>query len=149
MWEEYRLSPKELVTLSRYLGDHQEVLTGDSFFALTGQERQHLGLNTCGAARMTLSVAPTGDVYPCAFLCEPEFLAGSVREDTLANIFGHSQVMSRFRCLEVKACRGCERFDLCHGGCPAVAYFANQSLSEPDPECLVAAMNAWVEAGAG
>jgi len=149
VWEEYRLNPEGLVALSFYLDGHREVLTGDSFFALAGKERRQLGLNTCGAARMTLSVSPTGDVYPCAFLCEPEFLAGNVRQASLVDIFRCSPVLRGFRRLDVEACQSCERFELCHGGCPAVAYFTDRSLAQPDPECLVSAMDAWTDVEAG
>jgi radical SAM protein with 4Fe4S-binding SPASM domain len=48
-------------------------------------------------------------------------------------------VFERLRELEVESCRTCDRFSVCHGGCPAVAYFLTDSLGLPDPECLRAA----------
>jgi mycofactocin biosynthetic radical S-adenosylmethionine protein MftC len=147
VWEDYRLEPSQLVELSGYLGARKEVLTGDSFFALTGEERRRLGLSMCGAARMTCSVSPTGDVYPCAFLSDPEFLAGNVTTERLGDIFLRSPVMEAFRSLKVEVCAGCRRFDLCHGGCPAVAYFASESIDQPDPECLIAALGSWTGSG--
>ena len=82
-WEDYRLTRDQLLALSSFLGDHPEILTGDSFFSLTPESRRTLGLNMCGAAKMTCAVAPDGGVYPCAFLCDPAFLAGNVTLEPL------------------------------------------------------------------
>jgi len=139
-WEDYRLTRDQLVELSAFLGDHPEILTGDSFFALTPDSRRALGLNMCGAAKMTCAVAPDGRVYPCAFLCHPDFLAGNVTAEPFAAIFRSSPVLERFRELEVDTCRTCDRFSVCHGGCPAVACFLTESLDRPDPECLRAVL---------
>ncbi len=135
-WEDYRLTREQLLELSGFLGDHPEILTGDSFFALAPESRRHLGLNMCGAGKMTCAVAPDGGVYPCAFLCDPEFLAGNVTDQPLSRIFAGSPVLESFRELVVESCRECDRFDDCHGGCPAVGYFLGESTGLPDPECL-------------
>lgn len=141
VWEEFRLRPEQLRELSSFLGKHPEILTGDSFFALTPAGRRNLGLDMCGAGKMTCAITPAGDVYPCAFLCAPGFWAGSVRTQSFAEIFHTSAVLERFRQLEVQSCRSCGRFSVCHGGCPAVAYFLTDSLDFPDPECLRAAVS--------
>ncbi len=135
-WEDYRLTREQLAELSAFLGEHTEILTGDSFFALTPDSRRDLGLNMCGAAKMTCAVAPDGSVYPCAFLADPAFLSGNVTATPLWDIFRKSPVFQRFRDLEVEACKGCDRFSICHGGCPAVGYFLTESMGLPDPECL-------------
>ena len=86
---------------------------------------------------MTCAISPDGSVYPCAFLCDPAFLAGNVMADPLSAIFVDSApVLERFRELEVGSCRGCDRFSACHGGCPAIGYFLTRSIDQPDPECL-------------
>jgi [mycofactocin precursor peptide]-tyrosine decarboxylase / 3-amino-5-[(4-hydroxyphenyl)methyl]-4,4-dimethylpyrrolidin-2-one synthase len=136
IWEDYRLTRDQLSALSTFLGEHPEILTGDSFFALTPESRRNLGMSMCGAAKMTCAVAPDGSVYPCAFLCDPAFLAGNVAVESLGDIFSSSPVFRRFRGLEVESCRGCDRFSVCHGGCPAVGYFLTESMGLPDPECL-------------
>ncbi len=142
-WEDYRLTREQLAELSAFLGDHPEILTGDSFFALTPDSRRDLGLNMCGAAKMTCAVAPDGSVYPCAFLSDPAFLAGNVTRELarrhLRVVAGRSSVSAT---LEVEACRGCDRFSVCHGGCPAVGYFLTESMGLPDPECLRAVVPA-------
>ena len=141
-WDDYRPTKKQLAELSAFLGGHPEILTGDSFFALTPDSRRNLGLNMCGAAKMTCAVAPDGSVYPCAFLSDPAFLAGNVTRKRLGDIFASSAPFERFRALEVEACRGCDRFSICHGGCPAVGYFLTEAMGLPDPECLRAVVPA-------
>ena len=135
-WDEYRLSREQLLELSVFLGDHREIATGDSFFALAPDSRRELGLHMCGAAKMTCAIAPDGSVYPCAFLCDPAFLAGNVTVDPLSAIFDNAPVLEAFRDLEVESCRGCDRFSVCHGGCPAIGYFLTHAVGSPDPECL-------------
>ena len=136
VWKKYQLTQEQILELSQYLSRYKDVLTGDSFFSITADDRKDLGLNMCGAAKMTCSVTPDGNVYPCAFLQEPDFYAGNVMEQSLGNIWHQSIVFNSFRDLEVKSCEACSRFDICHGGCPAVAYFLRKELNCSDPECI-------------
>jgi mycofactocin biosynthetic radical S-adenosylmethionine protein MftC len=136
VWQEFRLDNSQLAWLSEFLSAHHDVLTGDSFFSITKEDRRELGLNICGAARMTCSVLPDGSVYPCAFLCDERFRGGNITRESLRNIWLHSSVFNAMRTIRVEACENCERFSLCHGGCPAVAYFFAKSLNHPDPECI-------------
>lgn len=136
VWETYRLTKAQLLELSAFLGENPDVLTGDSFFALVPENRRALGLNRCGAAKMTMSIAPDGSVYPCAFLCDPAFLAGNVTETSTVSIFRDSEVFNRLRETDVESCENCTRFSVCNGGCPAVAYFVARSPGAADPECL-------------
>jgi mycofactocin biosynthetic radical S-adenosylmethionine protein MftC len=143
-WDDYRLTGAQLLELSEFLGEHAEILTGDSFFSLAPESRRHLGLTMCGAARMTMAVAPDGRVYPCAFLTDPAFLAGNAAVESPVAIFLESEVFARLRANDSAACSGCSRISLCHGGCPAVAYFVAKSLDAGDPECLMSALAAGV-----
>jgi mycofactocin radical SAM maturase len=143
-WEDYRLTRAQLVELSEFLGEYTEILTGDSFFSLTPESRRRMGLTMCGAARMTMAIAPDGSVYPCAFLTGPAFLAGDAAVDSPVAVFRESEVFARLRANDNAACSGCSRFSLCHGGCPAVAWFVARTLDAGDPECLMAALGAGV-----
>lgn len=136
-WEELAPSKEQLEYFADWLQQDPAVLTGDSFFSLTSERRRRLGLDLCGAAKMTCCLAPDGALYPCAFLQEPEFQAGHIRDQGLDQIWRHSRVLQNFRKLEVHSCHGCFRFDACRGGCPAVAYHIHQDLNQPDPECLM------------
>jgi mycofactocin radical SAM maturase len=135
-WQALRLSREQLQELSLFLGGRPDILTADSFFAIASGDRRSLGMNRCGAARMTCSIAPDGSVYPCAFLQDDIFLAGNVTRQSLASIWQESSAFRMMRSLHSQSCERCRRFDLCHGGCPAVAYFLTKSLNHPDPECM-------------
>ena len=135
-WEELRPNPRQLLDFSDWLAKSGEVRTGDSFFSLTSQERQGLGLNLCGACKLTCCVGPTGKVYPCAFLQSDRFEAGDLRNNTFKEIWDHSDMFASFRQLRIHSCEDCQRFDQCHGGCPAVAYHVKEDIEGGDPECL-------------
>jgi mycofactocin radical SAM maturase len=135
-WEALRPSPAQLLAFSDWLAQSGDVRTGDSFFSLTSQERQGLGLNLCGAAKLTCCVGPTGNMYPCAFLQTDRFKAGSLRESSFQEIWDSSAIYESFRSLRIHSCEECQRFDSCHGGCPAVAWHLKNDLNGGDPECL-------------
>jgi mycofactocin radical SAM maturase len=135
-WESLRPTPSQLLEFSAWLEQSGDVRTGDSFFSLTSQERQGLGLNLCGAAKLTCCVGPTGNMYPCAFLQTDRFKAGSLRDNTFQEIWDSSEIYESFRNLRIHSCEECTRFDQCHGGCPAVAWHLKNDLNGGDPECL-------------
>jgi len=135
-WQSLKPSAEQLLGFSDWLAQSGEVRTGDSFFSLTSQERQGLGLNLCGAAKLTCCVGPTGNMYPCAFLQTERFKAGSLRESSFQEIWDSSEIYESFRNLRIHSCEECQRFDQCHGGCPAVAWHLKNDISEGDPECL-------------
>jgi mycofactocin radical SAM maturase len=135
-WERFRPTASQLLGFSHWLAETGDVRTGDSFFSLTSQQRQGLGLNLCGAAKLTCCVGPEGDVYPCAFLQLPDFSAGSLRETSFQSIWDRAPVFESLRRLRIRSCEDCRRFDQCHGGCPAAAYHLGQRVDGGDPECL-------------
>ncbi len=133
-----RLAPEkdQLEAFAEWLKSHDMIRTGDSFFSLTSESRRRQGLDMCGAAKMTCCLSPKGDVFPCAFLQEPEFLVGNIRQSSLGDLWREAPIFKEFRGLEVRSCEWCFRFESCRGGCPAVAYHTYRDLSLPDPECL-------------
>jgi mycofactocin biosynthetic radical S-adenosylmethionine protein MftC len=139
--EELAPTMQQLESFAEWLQRDSQVLTGDSFFSLTSEKRRRMGMDMCGAAKMTCCLSPDGSVYPCAFLQEKDFLAGNIRETSLEELWHHSRVFQSLRMLEVRSCEACFRFDSCRGGCPAVAYYHLGDPSLPDPECLVACVS--------
>jgi mycofactocin radical SAM maturase len=136
-WGKLKLNSSQLRELSEWLSQDPSILTGDSFFSISGEDRRELGLNMCGACKLTCCIEPCGLVYPCAFLQENEFCAGNLRETSLQEIWDSAPVFQYFRKLEPVSCRRCPRFNMCRGGCPAIAYFIKKDLNSPDPECLI------------
>jgi mycofactocin radical SAM maturase len=146
-WEELRPTPAQLLAFSAWLAENENIRTGDSFFSLTSQERQGLGLNLCGAAKLTCCVSPDGMVYPCAFLQSDRFEAGDLRRNSFKEIWDHSEIFKSFRGLRIHSCEDCQRFDQCHGGCPAVAYHLKDDIQGGDPECLERCVTSIADAG--
>jgi mycofactocin radical SAM maturase len=140
-WRDLRPSPAQLLEFSAWLGQNGRVRTGDSFFSLTAQERQGLGLNLCGAAKLTACLGPQGNLYPCAFLQRPEFVAGSLRTASFRELWEQAPIYRSFRALRIHSCEDCQRYDQCHGGCPAVAYHLGRGLDGADPECLMSCVS--------
>jgi mycofactocin radical SAM maturase len=156
-WETLKLNSSQLQELSTWLSRDPSILTGDSFFSIAPDARRQLGLDMCGACKMTCCIDPSGNVFPCAFLQEMPFCGGNLREKPsrhsreacpvpqygggnpggrFKEIWDNSPAFQRFRKLEPTACRACPRFEKCRGGCPAVAYFLTRDLNASDPECL-------------
>ncbi len=135
-WAALNVSAKQMLAFSDWLSRHLGVSTGDSFFSVSTEERRSLGLNMCGACKLTCCISPEGGVYPCAFLQEEDFRAGTLPQEAFAEIWHQSPVFKSFRELEIKSCESCHRFDLCHGGCPAIAYHTQRKMGVADPGCL-------------
>ncbi len=135
-WSALNVSADQMLAFSEWLDRHLGVSTGDSFFSVSTEERRALGLNMCGACKLTCCIAPDGGIYPCAFLQESDFRAGTLPDDAFYDIWHYSNVFQSFRELEIKSCESCHRFDLCHGGCPAIAYHTQRKLGVADPGCL-------------
>ncbi|MDJ0667670.1 MAG: mycofactocin radical SAM maturase [Desulfobacterales bacterium] len=135
-WSQLNVSAEQMLAFSDWLSRHLGVSTGDSFFSVSTEERRSLGLNMCGACKLTCCISPEGGVYPCAFLQEDDFRAGTLPQEVFAEIWHQSPVFKSFRELEIKSCESCHRFDLCHGGCPAIAYHTQRKMGVADPGCL-------------
>jgi mycofactocin biosynthetic radical S-adenosylmethionine protein MftC len=149
-WETLKLNPAQLREIAAWLESDLSILTGDSFFSISQDGRRKMGLDMCGACKMTACIDPIGNVFPCAFLQDMPFCGGNLKETTnrhsrtsgnpggrFKDIWDNAPAFLRFRNLEPSACRTCPRFATCRGGCPAVAYFTTRDLNTADPECLV------------
>jgi mycofactocin radical SAM maturase len=114
------------------------VLTGDSFFHLSGFGEALLGLNLCGAGRVVCLVDPVGDVYACPFAIHDEFRAGNVRSaGGFAGVWRDAELFAQLRRPQGGgACTSCAAFDACRGGCMAAKFFTGLPLDGPDPECV-------------
>jgi uncharacterized protein len=73
---------------------------------------------TCGSAMV---LEHNGDLYACDHFVQPAFRLGNILETPLAELAGSEQ-QRRFgldkRDVLPRACRDCEVYFVCHGGCP-------------------------------
>ncbi|MDT4963649.1 MAG: [mycofactocin precursor peptide]-tyrosine decarboxylase [Pseudonocardiales bacterium] len=116
----------------------EQVLTGDSFFHLSGYGEALPGLNLCGAGRVVCLIDPVGDVYACPFAIHDNFLAGNVRDaGGFTTVWRESELFTDLRRPQSGgACTSCSAFDSCRGGCMAAKFFTGLPLDGPDPECV-------------
>ena len=139
VWDELHLRPGQQRELYDWLVAHgADVLTGDSFFHLSGYGGALPGLNLCGAGRVVCLIDPVGDVYACPFAIHENFLAGNVRRPGgFEMVWRESPLFADLRQPQTGgACRSCGSFDSCRGGCMAAKFFTGLPLDGPDPECV-------------
>jgi mycofactocin biosynthetic radical S-adenosylmethionine protein MftC len=139
VWDELRPTAGQQRELYDWLVAHgSDVLTGDSFFHLSGFGSALPGLNLCGAGRVVCLIDPVGDVYACPFAIHPSFLAGNVRDPGgFAGVWQDSELFARLRRPQTGgACESCSAYGSCRGGCMAAKFFTGLPLDGPDPECV-------------
>lgn len=139
VWSELHPTAEQQRTLYAWLlANGENVLTGDSFFHLSGYGEPLPGLNLCGAGTVVCLIDPVGDVYACPFTIHEDFLAGNLRDvGGFAPIWRESSLFARLR--EPRsggACASCSAYDSCRGGCMASKFFTGLPLDGPDPECV-------------
>jgi len=88
-------------------------------------------ITACGAGFEYGAVTPDGDIFACHRLAGVEqFRMGTINDTDfdrdLAEKMSHNNVEN------MEKCRTCWAKYFCSGGCPATAYFASGSISEPD-----------------
>lgn len=89
----------------------------------------------CLAGRHYLCIDSNGDVYPCAHLKHPEFLAGNVCASSLGRIWASSPVFEAWRRSRLTGhCGDCQLARAC-GGCRALAYHDHGDPMAQDEDC--------------
>ena len=141
VWDELHPTAAQQVELYDWLVARGEgVLTGDSFFHLSGLGRPGAlaGLNLCGAGRVVCLIDPVGDVYACPFAIHDRFLAGNIlRDGGFDSVWQNAPLFLELREPQsAGACSSCEHYDGCRGGCMAAKFFTGLPLDGPDPECV-------------
>ena len=139
VWADLHPTPEQQREVYQWLVAHGEgVLTGDSFFHLSGLGDPLPGLNLCGAGRVVCLIDPIGDVYACPFAIHEQFLAGNVRSlGGFKTVWRDSELFASLRKPDGGGtCSSCSMFDACRGGCMAAKFFTGLPLDGPDPECV-------------
>ena len=90
----------------------------------------------CGSGLSTLFLDSNGDLYPCMnTLYQDAFLCGNIRRQPFGEIWEHSPVYSKLRCLNIpdanEKCRKCEVRYLCAGYCRGLTYAVTGDLHAP------------------
>jgi radical SAM protein with 4Fe4S-binding SPASM domain len=94
------------------------------------KEGQYSG---CIASSRVFFISAEGDLYPCGYL---PVKAGSIREDSIENIWKHSPVFMNLRQNDLKGhCSLCSIKNRCKG-CRARAYSKTGDYMSEDPTCI-------------
>src|SRR6266700_6718845 len=90
-----------------------------------------------GWGRRQLTVVPNGDVLPCPTAHALPLPRASVREHSLAWIWGQSPLFQRFRGTDwmPEPCRSCGRRELDFGGCRCQTFLLTGDAARTDPVC--------------
>jgi len=105
----------------------QMIVSADSEFELS--------LNRfCTAGRSVITVRSDGGVVPCSFLRSREYILGSVKTESLVDIWCGQAIREfrRSRGVIDEGCRNCRLFDSCGGGCRASRTYATQAIYCPN-----------------
>ncbi|KMY66595.1 hypothetical protein AAU61_15795 [Desulfocarbo indianensis] len=104
------------------------------------QELSNPEIRYCRAGRAKVTIDANGDVYPCHFLIYPEFKLGSLRQESLADIWTSPRMaFIRDPRSPQAECHRCDRGRWCGKKCMGLAYAYYRDLDRADPNCLYAA----------
>lgn len=97
---------------------------------LTEEEQNQLHSAGCPAGHTLISIAPNGDMYPCAALTNDKYKVGNILKDDPKELWYKSETLKRLRNIKNEVsgkCSKCAKLDVCRGGCRGIA----DSLNEP------------------
>jgi uncharacterized protein len=111
-----------------YVRDFEDILIK----IITGTAPNCVYNGKCGGY---IVVEYNGDVYPCDFFVEPEWLLGNIMETSLEEISSNLKFKEfKERRKLQEPCHGCKWVDYCHGGCQKTMlngrYYFCESLKE-------------------
>jgi len=135
-WRELTPSKEQYRNLYQWLVRHPDVTTGDSFFFLSVLGESLPGLNYCGAGKLTCSVDPQGDIYPCPFTIDPSLIVGNIREKPLSRWWTESELFTQIGMQQPEGCHNCPGYSQCQGGCRGASYLVHGNWNQPDPDCM-------------
>ena len=105
---------------------------------LTEEEQNKIHSAGCPAGHTLISIAPNGDIYPCAALTNEKYKVGNMLTDDLEKVWNENKTLKLLRgiknIIEGK-CKSCKKLDVCRGGCRGIADSLNGSQYKSDINC--------------
>ena len=82
----------------------------------------------CEAGTVLMHIRANGDVTPCVYFRDKQFVAGNIISDSFSDIWNNSLIMKKFRELGSLSdkCLNCQNILNCMGGCRAYAYYKSK-----------------------
>jgi radical SAM protein with 4Fe4S-binding SPASM domain len=101
------------------------------------------GVKRCALANREVSIAETGEVYPCQLLHAPEFLSGNVHQQSFRDIYYNSPVLRELRTVSIDTlgeCKQCAIRLICGGACRARDYHERGDIRDVGDFCQYEAL---------
>lgn len=126
VWWEHRERYPEVEPFRSYLRHYQGDFTG-------------LGCNDAPTCGLHLYIGPDGETAQCGRAADWDLLQyGNIKDKSFSEIFADKQraeVDSRKDILKDTDCKGCEYWNMCHGGCPLDAYNKSKTFTTKSDQC--------------
>lgn len=107
---------------------------------ITLEEQNKIHSAGCPAGHTLISIAPNGDMYPCAALTNEKYKIGNMLTDELEVVWNESKILKSLRGIKqniVGKCKECKKLDVCRGGCRGIAYSLSQKQNASDLNCKI------------
>ena len=105
---------------------------------LSEEEETALHSAGCPVGHTLISIAPNGDIYPCAALTGGAHRLGNVFEDDFDELWCHHPLLKRMRGIKETVggkCAECSKLNVCRAGCRGIAESLTGDLMSGDPSC--------------
>ncbi|MGN1299238.1 MAG: radical SAM protein [Candidatus Scatovivens sp.] len=105
---------------------------------LTLEEQNKIHSAGCPAGHTLISIAPNGDIYPCAALTNEKYKIGNMLIDNLEKIWNENETLKKLRGIKNHIegkCKKCPKLDVCRGGCRGISDSLNEKQYYSDINC--------------
>ncbi len=107
---------------------------------LTLEEQNKIHSAGCPAGHSLISIAPNGDMFPCAALTNENYKIGNILKDDLEKVWNESQLLKNLRGIKNKIegkCKTCPKLDVCRGGCRGISDSLSGKKYQSDANCKI------------
>lgn len=107
---------------------------------LTLEEQNKIHSAGCPAGHTLISIAPNGDIYPCAALTNEKYKIGNILTDDLEKVWNESEILKKLRGIKNNIegkCKKCPKLDVCRGGCRGIADSLSGKQYVSDTNCKI------------
>ena len=107
---------------------------------LTLEEQNKIHSAGCPAGHSLISIAPNGDLFPCAALTNEKYKIGNILTDDLEKVWNESPLLKNLRGIKNKIegkCKTCPKLDVCRGGCRGIADSLSVKQYQSDANCQI------------
>jgi len=138
----FREVAKEVIRQSHYYArGHNPIIRVGNPFNFCSLIDSSIPIQPCHAGLTSCLIKPNGEVAPCpAFKQNRNYVAGSIKNDTLMYIWRFSPIWNEFRMFDYERlegpCKSCKHLPPCRGRCHSQRILWTQNIYQgPDPHC--------------